>query len=209
MKKLIVLPFILAILSLLYFCSVATIESNIENIERLSRVETDFHLKLLLDYLSKEEIEKIILQTNIEIIFLNHIKNISFIAILVCVTLSILLLLKIKLSLTKFNGLTLLIAVLFCLAMNTFLFAIFDSDFENGLNATVDLRVFSMAFFLVASPLMFWGSYKINQLEMSKELHSYKWISKLSLILFFVSLAIALVIGVGILRTPDLGGSWG
>ena len=79
-----------------------------------------------------------------------------------------------------------------------------DGQFEDGHNATSSIRITTEIIFLIISPLIFYATFKMNKFEISKNMHQEKWITNLALILFIISGLIALIIGIGILSTPDV-----
>jgi hypothetical protein len=76
--------------------------------------------------------------------------------------------------------------------------------FEEGNNATIQSRVVIKVILLIITPLIFFTTYQLNQLEMRRNWHQEKWISNLAIFLMVFSGLLALVIGVGVLMTPDV-----
>lgn len=71
----------------------------------------------------------------------------------------------------------------------------------------MDLSIGIFVGTIIVLPILFFAAYRTNQHELALKLHRQKWVSYLSITFAVLSLLLALVIGVGVLMTPDLSGN--
>jgi len=212
MKKAIVLSLLLSLMNLVLLLMVAfTIESNRKTIERIAPPTEELRFKnnrMGSLRLTENEVREICNKLSNQINELKQIKRIlTFIA--ACITLYIVwAMISIKWHIVRFDGLTLLIAGVLLFGFPWF-YTWFIGRFEEGHNATIQIRIVTETTLLTILPLLFFTAYKVNNLEIVRRLHAYKWISVLSLFLSISCMGLLLILGIGILITPDLGGNWG
>ena len=185
-----------------------TADSNRETIERIAPCHGGTPRKYRssgLSRLSPEEIKEICAKLESQISRLDRLKRICRLPKHFCNYTGVGTY-KRPWQLQPFDGLTLLL-------LNTLLFGLhwlfieFGNSFEEGNNATVYLRIYTGIGLLVVQPLLFYISYRWNRLELSRKLHRQKWISVAAIVLTAASGLLALIIGIGVLCTPDLSGN--
>lgn len=74
-------------------------------------------------------------------------------------------------------------------------------------NPTIKLRIAVMGVQTLLSPALFFLAFYWNKTEMKLGLHQKRWISVLAFTFGLLSGIIALIIGLGLLMTPDLSGN--
>ena len=200
---------VLTVLNIILFSMViSTIEENEITLVSIDPSNKELEFKGLRPRLTIDEVNQISKSINADLFLLKKMKGIL---IITSICLTILLLLIIKKSswnTTRFDGLTLLFITILLFSLH-WLLILFNNKFENGYNATINIRIVTEATLLIIQPILFFMAYKLNNMEISKKLHQYKWISFLSLILCIACTVITLIIGIGLLAAPDLGGNWG
>ena len=207
MVKKIAIPLLLLIIGILvYLMATETIERTILSQQKFMSIESDPFLKKSLSYLSKEDIENLTLKYKIQLAQLDQLKSytialISFSGLLLIFFIAF----KPNFSVNKIDGLTLMVSHILLIFTLFTIFKIFiDGQFEDGHNATSSIRINTEIILLIISPLIFYATLKMNKFEISKNMHQEKWITKLAVVLFVITGLIALVIGIGILSTPDV-----
>jgi hypothetical protein len=206
MLKKIAIPLLLLIIGILvYLMASETIERTLFSQQKIMRIDSDPFLKKSLSYLSKEDINNLTLTYKIQLAQLDQLKSYTN----ALITLSGLLLIffitfKPNFSVNKFDGLTLMVSYILLIFSLFTIFKIFIDEFEDGHNATSSIRINTEIILLIISPLIFYAALKMNKFEISKNMHQEKWITNLALVLFLITGLIALVIGIGILSTPDV-----
>ena len=209
MKKGLIFCVVLTVLNIILFSMViSTIEENEITLVSIDPSNKELEFKGLRPRLTIDEVNQISKSINADLFLLKKMKGIL---IITSICLTILLLLIIKKSswnTTRFDGLTLLFITILLFSLH-WLLILFNNKFENGYNATINIRIVTEATLLIIQPILFFMAYKLNNMEISKKLHQYKWISFLSLILCIACTVITLIIGIGLLAAPDLGGNWG
>lgn len=211
MKKPILLFLFLSLVNLILILMISfTADSNRETIERIAPATEELREKYRssgLSRLSPEEIKEICAKLESQISRLDRLKKNLQIAEAFFAIILVWGLTKGPWQLQPFDGLTLLL-------LNTLLFGLhwlfieFGNSFEEGNNATVYLRIYTGIGLLVVQPLLFYISYRWNRLELSRKLHRQKWISVAAIVLTAASGLLALIIGIGVLCTPDLSGNF-
>jgi hypothetical protein len=71
----------------------------------------------------------------------------------------------------------------------------------------MNIRIGILIGTFIIPPILFYTVYRMNIIELSHKLHQQKWISYLAISFTIISLLLALIIGMGILFTPDLSGN--
>jgi len=206
MLKKIAIPLLLLIIGILvYLMAAETIERTLFSQQKIMRIDNDPFLKKSLSYLSNEDIKNLRLTYKIQLAQLDQLRSYT----IALITFSGLLLIsfitfKSNYSINKFDGLTLMVSYILLIFTLFTIFKIFIDEFEDGHNATSSIRINTEIIILIISPLIFYAALKMNKFEIIKNMHQEKWISNLALVLFVITGLIALVIGIGILSTPDV-----
>jgi len=108
-------------------------------------------------------------------------------------------------AIKKYNGLTLMIAHFLLILAVFAIFQLFtDGRFEDGTNATIDIRISNEIIMLIMTPLIFFTTFKLNKSEIAKKLDSANWITYLALSLALLIGLFALILGIAVLLTPDV-----
>jgi hypothetical protein len=207
MLKRIAIPLLLLIIGILvYLMASETIESTLFSQQKIMRIDSDPFLKRSLSYLTPEDIKNLTLTYKIQLAQLGNLKTntialISFSGLLLIFFIAF----KPNFSVNKFDGLTLMASFILLICIIFTIFKIFiGGQFEDGNNATSSIRITTEIILMIISPLIFYTTFKMNKFEISKNMHQEKWITNLAVVLFVISGLIALVIGIGILSTPDV-----
>jgi hypothetical protein len=206
MLKKIAIPLLLLIIGLLvYLMASETIERTLFSQQKIMRIDNDPFLKKSLSYLSNEDIKNLRLTYKVQLAQLDQLKSYTIALITFCGLLLIsFITFKPNYSVKKFDGLTLMVSYILLIFILFTIFKIFIDEFEDGHNATSSIRINTEIILMIISPLIFYATLKMNKFEISKNMHQEKWITNLALILFIISGLIALIIGIGILSTPDV-----
>lgn len=183
-----------------------TIERTLFSQQKIMRIDNDPFLKSSLSYLTPEGVNNLKLKYKIELIQLDHLKLSAIVLISFCgILLLAIIAFKPDFSVKKFDAIKLMVAYILLLFTIFGLFKIFiDGQFEEGNNATNRVRISIVTILLIITPLIFFTTFKMNKLEIGKNMHQAKWITNLAIVLTIISGLIALVIGIGILLTPDI-----
>jgi hypothetical protein len=169
------------------------------------RIDNDPFLKKSLSYLSNEDIKNLRLTYKVQLAQLDQLKSYTIALITFCGLLLIsFITFKPNYSVKKFDGLTLMVSYILLIFILFTIFKIFIDEFEDGHNATSSIRINTEIILMIISPLIFYATLKMNKFEISKNMHQEKWITNLASVLFIISGLIALIIGIGILSTPDV-----
>ncbi|HEY1040859.1 MAG TPA: hypothetical protein VGF30_15695 [Bacteroidia bacterium] len=206
-KTLIILITFLALSCLAFFMTSETIEETEYSRKRLLNVEKDLHIERILSHLTAEERNRLISTYTLDLDRLNRLHITSVFVAALCIILLIVFVAAQNFSINPFDGLTLLLCTLFLILIIPCLFYIFNTQFENGHNGTIDASIAAGITLLLLSPLLFLTAYLLNVMEIKKVLHQQKWISVVSIVLMSIFTLIAMIIGVGVLFTPDLSGN--
>jgi hypothetical protein len=206
MLKKIAIPLLLLIIGLLvYLMASETIERTLFSQQKIMRIDNDPFLKKSLSYLSNEDIKNLRLTYKVQLAQLDQLKSYTIALITFCGLLLIsFITFKPNYSVKKFDGLTLMVSYILLIFILFTIFKIFIDEFEDGHNATSSIRINTEIILMIISPLIFYATLKMNKFEISKNMHQEKWITNLALVLFIISGLIALIIGFGILSTPDV-----
>lgn len=206
MLKKIAIPLLLLIIGILvYLMASETIERTLFSQQKIMRIDNDPFLKKSLSYLSNEDIKNLRLTYKVQLAQLDQLKSYTIALITFCGLLLIsFITFKPNYSVKKFDGLTLMVSYILLIFILFTIFKIFIDEFEDGHNATSSIRINTEIILMIISPLIFYATLKMNKFEISKNMHQEKWITNLALILFIISGLIALIIGIGILSTPDV-----
>jgi hypothetical protein len=206
-KKLLLPLFLLSIGIVVYSLVTATIERTLYFHEEITRSDDIYPFRNnSLRHLAPEEINKLALMYKNELTNLDYLKSSTIFLLSLCGILVIsIIVFKPDFSVKKFDGATLMTAyiLLICTTFTIFKFFI-DGRFEDGHNATIGIRASIEIILLIITPLIFFISLKLNKFEISKNMHQAKWITNLAIVLTVLSGLIALVIGIGVLLTPDV-----
>jgi hypothetical protein len=207
MIKKILVPLILITLSFITYLMVTeTIESNKHFLGKLKEYDNNPFLNSPLRNLAPEEIKKLTAEYKIDLTQLDSLKSSAIALVSFCGILVIeIIVFKPDFSVKKFDGLTVMAAYTLLICATFTLFKIFiDGRFEDGNNATIGIRASIEIILLIITPLIFFTALKLNKFEISKNMHQAKWITNLAIVLAVLSGLIALVIGIGVLSTPDV-----
>jgi len=205
-KRILIPLFLLIIASMVYEMTAKTIVSSRFFQEKLGRIENDLYLKKSLSYLTHDDVKRMRLQYKNDLAQLGGLKR-NMIALLALsgIWLMAILAFKHDFSVKKFDAVYMMIAYMLLLFAIVGVGKIFTGGhFEEGNNATIQSRVVIKVILLIITPLIFFTTYQLNQLEMRRNWHQEKWISNLAIFLMVFSGLLALVIGVGVLMTPDV-----
>ena len=183
-----------------------TIESNKHFLGKLKEYDNNPFLNSPLRNLAPEEIKKLTAEYKIDLTQLDSLKSSAIALVSFCGILVIeIIVFKPDFSVKKFDGLTVMAAYTLLICATFTLFKIFiDGRFEDGNNATIGIRASIEIILLIITPLIFFTALKLNKFEISKNMHQAKWITNLAIVLAVLSGLIALVIGIGVLSTPDV-----
>jgi hypothetical protein len=205
-KKIAIPLFLLTISYIVYLMVTETIERTLFSQQKIMRIDNDPFLKSSLSYLTPEGVNNLKLKYKIELIQLDHLKLSAIVLISFCgILLLAIIAFKPDFSVKKFDAIKLMVAYILLLFTIFGLFKIFiDGQFEEGNNATNRVRISIVTILLIITPLIFFTTFKMNKLEIGKNMHQAKWITNLAIVLTIISGLIALVIGIGILLTPDI-----
>jgi hypothetical protein len=206
MLKKIAIPLLLLIIGILvYLMASETIERTLFSQQKIMRIDNDPFLKKSLSYLSNEDIKNLRLTYKVQLAQLDQLKSYTIALITFCGLLLIsFITFKPNYSVKKFDGLTLMVSYILLIFILFTIFKIFIDEFEDGHNATSSIRINTEIILMIISPLIFYATLKMNKFEISKNMHQEKWITNLASVLFIISGLIALIIGIGILSTPDV-----
>lgn len=111
-----------------------------------------------------------------------------------------------KNKMSRFDGLALLVAGIALISIH-FVFEWFMENFENSHNPTINFRLSVELTILLMWPFLFYAAYRMNNTELTSNLHTHRWISKLAIVFCIISSLLLVVIGIGLLATPDLSGN--
>jgi hypothetical protein len=207
MIKKILVPLILITLSFITYLMVTeTIESNKHFLGKLKEYDNNPFLNSPLRNLAPEEIKKLTAEYKIDLTQLDSLKSSAIALVSFCGILVIaIIVFKPDFSVKKFDGLTVMAAYTLLICATFTLFKIFiDGRFEDGHNATIGIRASIEIILMIITPLIFFTTFKMNRLEIGKNMHQAKWITNLSIFLTVLTGLLALVIGIAVLSTPDV-----
>lgn|GEM_PF-2356651 len=206
-KKILLPLFLLTIGIIVYLLVTETIERTMFFQEEIMR--SDIYSPFLnnsLRHLTPEEINNLALKYKIELTQLDYLKSstIALISLFIIFAIAIIAY-KPDFSVKKFDGITLMVAYILLVYTIFAIFKIFINDhFQNGHNATINFRVNTEIILLIITPLVFFATVKMNNIEMRKNMHQQKWITILALVFAVLSGLIVLVVGIAVLSTPDV-----
>ena len=206
-KKLLLPLFLLSIGIVVYSLVTATIERTLYFHEEITRSDDKYpFLNNSLRHLTPEEINNLAIKYKIELTQLDYLKSSTIALISLCGILVLaIIVFKPDFSVKKFDGVTVMAAYILLICTTFTIFKIFiDGRFEDGHNATIGIRASIEIILLIITPLIFFTALKMNKFEISKNMHQAKWITNLAIVLTVLSGLIALVIGIGVLSTPDV-----
>jgi len=206
-KKLLLPLLLLSIGIVVYSLVTATIERTKYFQEEITRSNDNYpFLNNSLRHLTPEEINNLTIKYKIELTQLDALQS-STIA-LICLSgilVIAIIIFKPNFSVKKFDGLTVMSAYTLLICTIFTVFKIFiDSQFEYGHNSTIGIRSSIEIILLIITPLIFFTALKLNEFEISKNMHQSKWVTNLAMALTVLSVLIASVIGIGFLSTPDV-----
>jgi hypothetical protein len=207
MIKKILVPLILITLSFITYLMVTeTIESNKHFLGKLKEYDNNPFLNSPLRNLAPEEIKKLTAEYKIDLTQLDSLKSSAIALVSFCGILVIaIIVFKPDFSVKKFDGLTVMAAYTLLICATFTLFKIFiDGRFEDGHNATIGIRASIEIILMIITPLIFFTTFKMNRLEIGKNMHQAKWITNLSIFLTVLTGLLALVIRIAVLSTPDV-----
>ena len=204
---LIILTSFLVLSCLAFFMTSGTIEVTKFSREKILNVKKETGVEKSLSHLTAEERNRLILSYTGDLDYLNRIQTISIFSSALCAILLVVFVTMQKISISRFDGFALLLCTLLVILTVPWLFYIFNTQFENGRNGTIDTSIVAGIALLTLSPLLFFSAYLLNVMEIKKVLHQQKWISVVSIVLMSIFTLIAMIIGVGVLLTPDLSGN--
>lgn len=156
--------------------------------------------------LTEKEVKEICQQLNSEIIQLDNLKWIFTSIIILILAFTIWGLIKFNLNVTRFDGLSLLVVTLLLFGFHSLVYE-FSGGFYGGHNASMDIRIVILIGTFIVPPVLFYTSYRMNKIELIRNLHKQKWISYTTISLKVLSLLLALIVGIGALFTPNLSGN--
>ncbi len=156
--------------------------------------------------LSKREVDELVLLWNRELIELERLQWIFTASFFIGVVFIFAILLKRGSMVKKFDGLFLWI-ITCCMVSVEWVIDVLSDKYYGGRNAIMDLSIGIFVGTIIVLPILFFAAYRMNQHELALKLHRQKWVSYLSITFAVLSLLLALVIGVGVLMTPDLSGN--
>lgn len=208
-KILLFSAFLTATITLLIVVIVSTIEAHKATIDRIAPATEELRdkaQKMGPLRLTEEEVKVILQQLNSELIHLHHLKW-AFIAttILILVT-TLFAFLKFNFAISRYDGLTLLILTFLLFSFHSLVYE-FSGNFYGGHNASMNVRTGILFGTFVVPPFLFYLAYRMNSTELSLNLHKQKWISYTAITLATICFVLALIVGIGVLTTPDLSGN--
>jgi len=206
-KKILLPLFLLSIGTVVYLLVTATIDRTMYFLEEIIR--SDIYSPFLnnsLRHLAPEEISNLALRYKTELTQLEYLKSSTIGLISLCGILVIAIIgFKPDFSVKKFDGVIVMASYIVLVCIIFAIFKIFtDSQFEYGHNATIGIRISIEIILMIITPLIFFTTFKMNRLEIGKSMHQAKWITNLSIFLTVLTGLLALVIGIGVLLTPDV-----
>jgi hypothetical protein len=206
-KKILLPLFFLSIGIVVYSLVTATIERTLFFHEEITRSDDKYPFRNnSLRHLTQEEINKLVLKYKNELTNLDYLKSSTIALLSLCgiIALSIIVF-KPDFSVKKFDGAIVMAAYILLICTIFTIFKIFiDGRFEDGHNATIGIRASIQIVLLIITPLIFFTALKLNKFEIRKNMHQAKWISNLAKVLTVLSGLISLIIGIGVLSTPDV-----
>jgi hypothetical protein len=206
-KKILLPLFLLSIGTVVYLLVTATIDRTMYFLEEIIR--SDIYSPFLnnsLRHLAPEEISNLALRYKTELTQLEYLKSSTIGLISLCGILVIAIIgFKPDFSVKKFDGVIVMASYIVLVCIIFTIFKIFtDSQFEYGHNATIGIRISIEIILMIITPLIFFTTFKMNRLEIGKNMHQAKWITNLSIFLTVLTGLLALVIGIAVLSTPDV-----
>jgi hypothetical protein len=207
LKKILLPLFLLSIGIIVYLLVTETIERTMYFQEEVMRSDNYYpFLNNSLRHLAPEEINDLALKYKVELTQLDSLKSSTVALISMCGILIIAIIVyKPDFSVKKFDGVTVMAAYTLLICTTFTVFKIFiDDRFEDGHNATIEIRASIKIILLIITPLIFFTALKLNKFEISKNMHQAKWITNLAIVLTVLSGLLAFVIGIGVLSTPDV-----
>lgn len=210
MRKILVFStFILSIIAVFLNAVYSIIENHKKLIDQLAPSTPELKeeaAKMGHIRLSDNEVTEICTQLNHELVLLDKLKWGCILSIFFIVLLISIGLLKLNFKIKRFTGLSILVITPIIYSLNCLVYE-FSGIFYSGHNATLIMRVGTLFATIVVPPFLFYTAFKMNKIEVELQLHKQKWISYTSFVLAIVSLIVAIIIGLGVLMTPDLSGN--
>ena len=210
MRKILIFnAFLLATISIHLWVVLLTIKSHRATIDRIAPSTEELREKaekMGSLRLKEKEVKEICIQLDQELIHLGTLKRTFTFSIILILAFTILGLYKLNLNVTRFDGLSLFVFTLLLYGFYSFIYE-FSGGFYGGHNASMDIRIGILIGTFIIPPILFYTVYRMNIIELSHNLHQQKWISYLAISFTIISLLLALIIGMGILFTPDLSGN--
>jgi hypothetical protein len=208
-KILIISAFLLATITVQLWVVVLTIESHRATIDRIAPSTQELREKAEKMgplRLTENEVKDLCMQLNRELIHLANLKWVFASTIILILTLTLWGLSKFNFNATRFDGLCLLGVTLLLFGFHSLVYE-FSGGFHGGHSASMDIRIAILIGTFIVPPVLFYIAYRMNKIELGRSLHNQKWISYMAIALTTLSLLLALIVGIGILFTPDLSGN--
>jgi len=207
MRKILILnALLLTIIAVLLAVVFSTIEYQKETVDRIapSTEELKERARKMGDLrLTEKEVNDICIQLNRELIRLEHLKKTFILFIVLILTATLFGLYKFNFNVTRFDGLSLLVVTLLLVGFHSLVYE-FSGGFYGGHNASMDIQVIILIGTCIIPPIFFYTAYRMNKIELNLHLHKEKWISYVAVTLTTLSLLLALIVGIGVLITPDV-----
>lgn len=196
----------LAFTIVFWFMLNATIQRNEQTLQDLQTYTKDLQNPFKRPRLSGKEIFNLNQQLKKQIAVLNQTKTVTLFASFCLAAMIIWVVVQNKWQSAGFDGLALLIANVLLFNFHWLFYTLFTS-FEEGHNAIQDIQLRTSIGLLLIQPILFFIAYQWNKLEIQASLHQQKWISIVAITLSILTGLIAIIIGIGVLFTPDLSGN--
>jgi hypothetical protein len=209
-KTLIFSAFFLVTITILLAVVCVIIESHKETIDQIAPATEELRIKAEKKYgklrLTEKEVAEICNQLNRELVDLNNLKWLFSFVIAFIIVVTLLIRYQFKPSVIRFDGLSLLVVSLPAFGLHSLVYE-FSGGFYGGHNAAMDISIGILIGTFIIPPMLFYTAYRMNELELNLHLHKQKWISYTAIIFTALSLLLALIVGIGVLATPDLSGN--
>lgn len=197
---------ILATIAILLAVVISTIESHKATIDRIApstEVLREKAEKMGPLRLTDKEVKDICIQLNRELIQLETLKKTFTFSIILILAFTVFGLYKFNFSITRFDGLSLLVISLLLLGHHWLVYE-FSGVYYEGQSASMNIRIVVLFASFIISPFLFYTAHRLNKIELNLHLHAQKWVSYMAVTLTVLSLLSALVVGIGVSIIPDV-----
>lgn len=182
------------------------IQENENEIEDLNRIQEEFHAQHRPHRISEQDLIKY-RQESVQVIenLQTPMKAMAGIAGF-CFLFFVWHMIRYRNGFYAYDGLALVVLALLFNGITPFLQWMTDRILYAH-NPTIKLRIAVMSIQIILSPALFFLAFYWNKTEMQLGLHQKRWISVLAFTFGLLSGMIALIIGLGLLMTPNLSGN--